>query len=328
MFNREETAVSRFEELLLPFPGGVKQGLGAKTRFTPLISTGELSSGTVTANDLAANMRQRGRRPASWQPENTRFILGARIRGDAPAEVKPASAPGKDAKTAESDAPQPRGINATYICDIDMLDSQFVMLRNQPDPENNFRFDNVPFVLNVIDDLAGDKRFLEIRKRKPRHATLKQIQTHVTRIRDEETKQIQEFQKELDRQDKIVDDAVAKARTEVEKIVAESNQARDRGELDAAKVREFQDRITIARLKLSSEERAAEIQKKRHQDKFNRDQMAAKQDIDRQISSIQNQYKLFSAAIFPLPPLLVGIAVFVYRRIREREGISKSRMRQ
>ena len=34
-----------------------------------------------------------------------------------------------------------------------------------------FDFDNVTFVLNALDELAGDDRFIPIRSRRPRHRT-------------------------------------------------------------------------------------------------------------------------------------------------------------
>jgi ABC-2 type transport system permease protein len=48
---------------------------------------------------------------------------------------------------------------------------------------------------------------------------------------------------------------------------------------------------------------------------------------DQQIQQVQNEYKLRAALLPPIPPLLVGFVVWVRRRLREREGMSRSRMR-
>jgi len=48
---------------------------------------------------------------------------------------------------------------------------------------------------------------------------------------------------------------------------------------------------------------------------------------DRQIQRIQNDYKLQATIFPPILPLLVGLVVWARRRIREREGVSKTRMR-
>jgi ABC-2 type transport system permease protein len=53
----------------------------------------------------------------------------------------------------------------------------------------------------------------------------------------------------------------------------------------------------------------------------------ARREADLQIRGIQNRYKMLAVFLPPLPPLLVGIIVFVSRRLKEREGISKTRLR-
>ena len=60
-----------------------------------------------------------------------------------------------------------------------------------------------------------------------------------------------------------------------------------------------------------------------------RDQELAKieRDRDREIQKIQNDYKLQATVFPPILPLLVGLVVWARRRIREREGVSRTRMR-
>ena len=54
-------------------------------------------------------------------------------------------------------------------------------------------------------------------------------------------------------------------------------------------------------------------------------------EIDRQLElktqKVQNTFKVWAAVLPPLPPLLIGFIVFVYRRLREREGVSRERLR-
>ncbi len=49
--------------------------------------------------------------------------------------------------------------------------------------------------------------------------------------------------------------------------------------------------------------------------------------VDLQIAGIKNYYKFLAVALPPIPPLLVGLIVFVRRRLREREGVAKSRLK-
>jgi ABC-2 type transport system permease protein len=46
-----------------------------------------------------------------------------------------------------------------------------------------------------------------------------------------------------------------------------------------------------------------------------------------EIADIQNHYKLLAVALPPIPPLVVGLIVFFNRRAREREGVSRNRLR-
>ena len=45
------------------------------------------------------------------------------------------------------------------------------------------------------------------------------------------------------------------------------------------------------------------------------------------VSRVQNTYKLWSVILPPIPPLLVAFFVFFNRRTKEREGVSKARLR-
>jgi ABC-2 type transport system permease protein len=69
--------------------------------------------------------------------------------------------------------------------------------------------------------------------------------------------------------------------------------------------------VTKERLRIERDKSLAEIQRKRDQD----------------IQRVQNEFKVWATFIPPIPPLLVGFVVWVRRRIREREGISRTRMK-
>ena len=52
-----------------------------------------------------------------------------------------------------------------------------------------------------------------------------------------------------------------------------------------------------------------------------------RRDVDLEIEKIKNEYKAWAVCLPPIPPLVVGLVVWVYRRLREREGVAKSRLR-
>ncbi len=75
--------------------------------------------------------------------------------------------------------PGSRAINVVVVADVDVLAGVFFLLRERAsffdERFAKWQVDNVPFVLNVLDDLAGDSRFIDIRKRRPMHRELMSI---------------------------------------------------------------------------------------------------------------------------------------------------------
>jgi len=340
-FNPNIAAVSRFEELLLPFPGAIFEAAGADTEFTELLATGDSASGQIEVDTWIEKRNDRYQTAvARGKPTGRRYTLAAWIRSkvdeaaasadkkndkaDAKSEDKEKTKDGEKSTDADA-AEKPKGINVIYVCDIDMLDSQFIVLRNQPDPENNFRFDNVPFVLNVIDAVAGDDRFLEIRKRKPRHSTLQAIEAATAKARAAELEDQRKFQAKFDEEEKKADEEANKQTQKLQDIVEDLQRQQregkqvDPGELDA-KIKSVQIIGETAR-------RRAEVKKEKLRIERDRELERIRRERDQEVQQIQNDFKLWAALLPPIPPLLVGFVVWVRRRLREREGISRSRMK-
>src|SRR5262249_17116504 len=94
-----------------------------------------------------------------------------------PPQADPAEAARKDAtkKEAEKKEEAPRAsLNVIAIADLDIIGEQFFSLRNNKDL--NLDFDNIPFVLNCVDVLAGDESFVKLRKKRPKHHTLRALE--------------------------------------------------------------------------------------------------------------------------------------------------------
>ncbi len=105
------------------------------------------------------------------------------MRKDAAGEKKPAE-------------PKEIDLHVVLVADIDMLSDAFFQLREMGESQENeinFQFDNVAFILNVLDKLAGDERFIEIRKRRPLHHTLTRIEKETQAAQDEVAKAHEEY---------------------------------------------------------------------------------------------------------------------------------------
>ena len=100
-------------------------------------------------------------------------------------------------------------------------------------------------------------------------------------------------------------------------------------------IRHFAVVLTIALLagcassgsKLQPGATRAEVEKERL--RIDRDKNLARiQRVrDQQVQRIQNEYKVRATFLPPIPPLLVGLVVWARRRVREREGVSRTRMK-
>lgn len=359
-FNRDEAVVSHFEEVLFPSPTGISQRIGAKLKFIELVGTANDKSGTIEAGELripVSNQYEMERKRGKVSKNS--YTLAAWIRGDAPADkpAKPAESgegetqnatppakeesPAKDEKKgdkaaasdkaeekdAKSKEPaKPQGINVIYVADIDVLSSAFVEMRNEPQRSMiDFHFDNVPFVCNIIDAVAGDTRFLEIRKRKPKHSTLRSLEEKTADARQAEQDAITKAQTAYKTE---VDSAEAEAKqvyAKLEQVVNELQDKQRRGEeVDPA---ELQGKLIALDRQKGHIEQRLRVTRDRLQRKNETDLAQIERVREQQIQQHQNHYKVL--AILPtIFPMAVGLVVLAFRRVREREGVSRSRMRQ
>jgi hypothetical protein len=239
-------------------------------------------------------------------------------------EVKPAAEPAKEAPAdlppppaEKKEPPKDSDINVILVADIDMLHREFFMLReqgNNPEAGLDLNFDNVTFVLNILDELAGDNRFIEIRKHRPTHRTLKRVDEQIEEARKETTKSREELQKEF-----------AKARGEerraLDKKMDELKADMRKRNLDE---QEILRRVALA---LTDGQRRMDIKVEQLQQKQDREikRIETKQALH--VRQIQDMYKFWAVALPPIPPLLVAIGVFFTRRAREREGVARTRLR-
>ena len=63
------------------------------------------------------------------------------------------------------------------IADLDFIGEQFFELRRRK--IEDLEFDNVPFVLNCVDVLAGDESFVGLRRKRPVHRRLEVLEAQV-----------------------------------------------------------------------------------------------------------------------------------------------------
>ena len=112
---------------------------------------------------------------------------------------KPAGSPLTSRLSTSPPPSRATEINVVLVADVDMISPAFFQLREQADiPELGIRFDfdNVTFVLNALDELAGDDRFIAIRSHRPKHRTLTRIEDQTKAAKSDAAEQRSKYDKE------------------------------------------------------------------------------------------------------------------------------------
>ncbi len=320
-FNMRDPITAGLQQLLFPFPGAIVALNESNLQFSKLAVTGK-ETGTVRFMDIMQMSPFGGpsglNRERRHTPTDMEYVLAAHIEGTIaePAAADAAKDRKADGKDAKSEAkPREAKINVVLVSDIDMFSQVFFRLRHQssiPELGINLAFDNVTFILNVLDSLAGDDRFVEIRKRRPKYRTLSRIEKWTEKDRDAAMDQINEFDKNVEAEER-------KAQEEMEKEIAD---LRNRKDMDPNQVL-----IDVLMKKQDLERRAkAKIEQLRQEN--NQERTKIETALLWKVRSVQEMAKLMAVILPPIPPLLVAIAVFLSRRAREREGVARSRLRQ
>jgi ABC-2 type transport system permease protein len=196
------------------------------------------------------------------------------------------------------------------VADVDFIGEQFFDLRRRG--TENLNFDNVTFILNAVDQLAGDASFIALRKRRPRHRTLEAVEARTREFETQRLKQTQEAE-----------------------VVAAQRLAEAQGRLDRA-VRDIEARadlddqakqIMISQVQ-SVENRRLSVARTTIDDEKQRQIENSRADMEGAIRGIQNTIKLLAVALPPVPAFLVFLFVTARRLARERIGTPVDRLVQ
>lgn len=318
-FNPDEPIVSGLNQLLFFFPGSVTQVDDADVTFTPLAVTGD-QTGYLPYDDLQFAMQTGGVGLRQIRTGDN-YVMAARLSGEATDreelsldeltdEADKDEADEADAATQD----EPAEINVVLVSDIDCLSDAFFVIREMGEEDDaivQWNFQNVAFVLNTLDALAGDDRFLEVRKRTLRHRILDKIEQATEEYRDLAGEQ----------RDTFVNDAKAEIagvqdefRTKIDQIESNPNLTpiEKRQQIEQA-------RILFGR---SRDVRIAKLEKER-----DRQIRQTERDLAAKVRGVQDFYKLCAVLLPPIPPILLAFLVFFHRRESEREGVAKTRLR-
>ena len=313
-FNQENPITSGLQEVLFPFPGALSKDDKVNLEWTPLITTGT-RSGTIEVEQVLGNRGDMRQLRIFEKPGSQAMVLAAAVDRELP---RTQSVTESEEDSSDGDTTLVRAI---VVADIDLMGPQIFGLRNRPDEVFGLNFDNVTFVLNVLDTLSDDERFLEIRKRKPKHRTLERIEDTVADAREMADMQRQKYITEFDKAEQGANAEMQKEVGEFEKKIEdmESGGNTDRQAAMQA-VQQLASRQRLAQRRLDTKleqlkrKRDAEIEQ-------------VERSLEATIRREQDWQKWLAVMLPPIPPLVVAFFVFFRRRAQEREGVAKSRLR-
>ncbi len=304
-FDAENPITSGLDELLFPYPGAIKPDKpGSDLEFVPLVDSGY--AGQIRFDMLRKNFNNAAGLAQSRGQSGMNYTLAAWIHSKRGGLGEPF-------------------VNVVYVADADLLTPQFVRSRAKPDQAEQavkYKFENITFALNIMDLLSGDDDYIEIRKRKPKYTTLRVIERAIHNAEQQEEKEVADFEAKYvsarSEAEQKKRDIVLPLQTDLEEMKAWArvqdpryDQLKERdlqqrmGEIDNTENRKLQ--VVVEGLTREKNEKVESIRDKKEE----------------QIENLQTQFRIWSVV---LPPLIVGLIVFVRRRLREREGVSKERL--
>ncbi len=303
-FNPDQPATSGLQDLVMPYPGLIRSKSGGG-EFIPLLQT-DANGGTELWSDVVRQgpFGMSGINPnPRRRPSDVAATLAARIQGKPSAAPRPADPAKKDDKPAEASP-----LNAIVIADLDLISETFFNLRRQK--IEGLDFDNVTFVLNCVDVLAGDTSYIELRKRRALHRTLTLL--------EEQTKgYIDQAQKETKAAEDEATDKIAEAQKRLDaKVDALRKQTDTDPQTKAVQLDRLQEvenvRLAVERLNIEDAKR--------------RKIADSKAVMETEVRKIQTRVRALAVLIPPLPALLLGGIVLAIRLGRENRGANPNRL--
>ena len=220
------------------------------------------------------------------------------------AEPEPIAAePAPDAAAESTPEPEATGdIDIIVVADLDFISEQFFQIREQA--PGGLNFDNITFFLNAMDTLLGEDAFIDLRSRRARHRTLERVEAQTAEYIEQRT--ADEQQAEAD-----AEEALTEAQQRLNDRVAE---LQARNDIDA------QTRQIMVRNLEEVENRRLEVLSANIETEKDTRIQASRENMEAQIRRIQTSIKTFAILLPPVPVVMLGIAIFIRRKRREREG--------
>ena len=288
-------ATADLQELLTFFPGNIRQRQGSELKFEALLRS-SAKSGVHEWDDIT---RQSG---------NPFGGGGVEINHNPP-RVVTGEAYTLAAHITGRDVKDRKGVNVIFVADADIISNQLFTLESQQQLPN-LRIDNVKFVLNCVDVLAGESAYIDLRKRRPQLRTLTALQAVSDDFRkaqtDERGKADAEAKDQLSKAQKRLDEKIE----EIEKNPA-LTPSQKKQQIEIARETE-QRKLEVMR---------ANIEREKAQ-KIERIEAKTKQ----QIRAYEDWIRWWCILLPPIPAFVLGVIVLSSRINAEHRNVEADRL--
>ncbi|MEP3479789.1 MAG: Gldg family protein [Fuerstiella sp.] len=294
-FNSDDPVTEDLANVVLLYSGFIKSGSKDGVNFSPLLQT-SAQSGLLDWEDYTQpsfNFMSRSQ-SVVLKPNPERFdnrfshVIAGHVTSDS--ETTP--------------------LNVIFCSDIDMISDWFFSERLRGNLD--VKFDNVTFILNAVDALAGNDQFIKLRSRRSKLRTLEFVEAQTRQLRET-------LNKEEKAADKHMGEMLAEAKKELKEVV---ERVRQRDDLDVRSQEQL-----VLQAEEQENRQLAYQQNELEQEKNKRIRKAGLAMI-RQVRKIEDGVK-FKAYLAPaILPICFGLLFLGLRNLYEAQNINPERRRR
>ncbi len=289
-FDPDSPVTRSLQEVMLFFSGSirerkVREGKEKNLEFRPLLLTGR-NSGVLEWDELVKSS-----------------MFGMNIDSN-PTRVMDEVA---HVLAAQITSTKEDKINVIYVADTDVISDFFFHLRETK--QFNLDLDNVTFILNAVDMLAGDTAMIDLRNRRPKVRTLTSIEQQTKAFNKRAN---EERQAAADEAKKALKEAETRLADKVEKIKKDESLDED------SKMQ----RLVMAQ---QEESRRLEVEKANITQTKEKKIEESKLKMDRNTREVESSYYTRSLLASPIPAIILGLLVWLIRLNNEQRDIAPAR---
>jgi ABC-2 type transport system permease protein len=200
-------------------------------------------------------------------------------------------------------------INAIYVADTDLISDWFFIVRERK--QFRLNLDNVTFVLNAVDHLAGDSSYIDLRKRRLKHRTLVKVEEQTAKFIEREARDRQKAAEEAKK-------ALARARTRLSEKAKKIQNDKEMG--DVTKMQKLGIAMRDESIKFEVEEKKINQHKEESIER-------SKKESERNVRAVERAYYAGALIVAPIPAVILGLLMWILRIAAENKDISASRRR-